>query len=88
VHGGEQSGRPQPKRTSEVTKSASRAKRIAGMSEGPSRWLNGEGHVGIEVLEHTDVGLPGVGEGGMPGRDEQFAAGAGALILFAAPAGA
>ncbi len=31
----------------------------------PSRWSNGEGHVGIEVLEHIDVGLPGVGEDGM-----------------------
>jgi hypothetical protein len=41
------------------------------MSGVPSRWSNGEGHVGIEVLEHNDVGLPGVGEGGMPGRDEQ-----------------
>jgi hypothetical protein len=37
----------------------------------PSRWSNGEGHVGIEALEHNDVGLPGVGEGGMPGRDVQ-----------------
>ena len=27
--------------------------------------------VGIEALEHNGVGLPGVGEGGMPGRDEQ-----------------
>jgi DNA-binding transcriptional ArsR family regulator len=34
----------------------------------PSRWSNGEGHVGIEVLEDIDVGLPGVGEDGMPGR--------------------
>jgi hypothetical protein len=41
------------------------------MSGVPSRWSNGEGHVGIEVLEHNDVGLPGVGEGGMPGRDVQ-----------------
>src|SRR5713226_2251771 len=37
----------------------------------PSRWSNGEGHVDIEVLEHIDVGLPGVGEDGMPGRNEQ-----------------
>jgi hypothetical protein len=37
----------------------------------PSRWSNGEGHVGIEVLEHIDVGLPGVGEDGMPGRNVQ-----------------
>src|SRR3984885_15290483 len=41
------------------------------MSGVPSRWSNGEGHVGIEGLEHNDVGLPGVGEGGMPGRDGQ-----------------
>jgi hypothetical protein len=33
----------------------------------PSRWSIGEGHVGIEVLEHIDDGLPGVGEDGMPG---------------------
>src|SRR5260370_24979334 len=71
VRGDKQLGRRYGKRTSEATKSASRAKRIAGMSGVPSRWSNGEGHVGIEVLEHNDVGLPGVGEGGMPGRDEQ-----------------
>jgi hypothetical protein len=28
-------------------------------------------NVGIEVLENIDVGLPGVGEDGMPGRNEQ-----------------
>src|SRR5208283_1338740 len=28
-------------------------------------------NVGIEVLESIDVGLPGVGEGGMPGRNMQ-----------------
>jgi hypothetical protein len=44
-----------------------RVERIAGVSGVPSRWLDGEGHVGIEVLEHIDVGLPGVGEDGMPG---------------------
>ncbi len=33
--------------------------------------MRGEGDVGIEVLEHVDVGLPGVGEDGMPGRNEQ-----------------
>ena len=37
----------------------------------PSRWSVGEGHVGIKVLEHIDVGVPGVGEDGMPGRNEQ-----------------
>ena len=31
----------------------------------------GEGHVGIEVLENIDVELPGVGEDGMSGRNEQ-----------------
>jgi len=40
----------------------------------PSRWSNDEGHVGIEVLEHIDVGLPGVGEDGMPGRNVQCVA--------------
>ncbi len=44
---------------------------IAGVLGVPSRWSNGEGHVGIEVLEHIDVGLPGVGEDGMPGRNVQ-----------------
>src|SRR6202790_4147087 len=48
-----------------------RVERIAGVSGVPSRWSNGEGHVGIEVLEHIDVGLPGVGEDGMPGRNVQ-----------------
>ena len=48
-----------------------RVERIAGILGVPSRWSNGEGHVGIEVLEHIDVGLPGVGEDGMPGRDVQ-----------------
>ena len=37
----------------------------------PSRWSFGEGHVDIEVLEHIDVGLPGVGEDGMPRRNAQ-----------------
>jgi hypothetical protein len=50
---------------------APRVERIAGMLGVPSRWSNGEGHVGIEVLEHIDVGLPGVGEDGMPGRNVQ-----------------
>ncbi|HXL84785.1 MAG TPA: hypothetical protein VN989_11800, partial [Casimicrobiaceae bacterium] len=30
-------------------------------------------NVGIEVLEHIDVGLPGVGEDGMPGSPEPYA---------------
>ena len=45
--------------------------RIAGILGVPSRWSNGEGHVGIEALEHFDAGRPGVGEGGMSGRNEQ-----------------
>src|ERR1700739_2181318 len=45
---------------------------MAGILGVPSRWSNGEGHVGIEVLEHVDVGLPGVGEDGMPGRNVQW----------------
>ena len=36
-----------------------------------SRWSFGEGHVGIEVLEHIGVGVPGVGEDGMSGRSVQ-----------------
>src|SRR6202171_2816070 len=48
-----------------------RVERIAGVSGVPSRWLDGEGHVGIEDLEHIGVGVPGVGEDGMPGRNEQ-----------------
>jgi hypothetical protein len=43
---------------------------MAGVSGVPSRWSFGEGNVGIEVLD-IDVGLPGVGEDGMPGRNEQ-----------------
>ena len=45
--------------------------RIAGVLGVPSRWSFGEGHVGIEALEHIDVGLPGVGEDGMSGRNVQ-----------------
>jgi len=45
--------------------------RIAGVSGVPSRWSVGEGHVGIEVLEHIGVGVPGVGEDGMSGRNVQ-----------------
>ena len=26
----------------------------------PSRWSIGEGHVGIQILEHIDAGVPGV----------------------------
>ena len=55
----------------EAPKYGPRVKRIAGELGVPSRWSFGEGHVGIEVLEHIDVGLPGVGKDGMPGRNEQ-----------------
>src|ERR1019366_5323953 len=55
----------------EATKCEARVERIAGILGVPSRWSNGEGHVDIEGLEHIDVGLPGVGEDGMPGRNEQ-----------------
>ena len=58
-------------RTSEATKSTARVKRIAGVLGVPSRWSFGEGHAGIEVLELIDVGFPGVGEDGMPGRNVQ-----------------
>jgi hypothetical protein len=71
VQGGEQPGRPKRKRTSEATKCVARVERIAGVSGVPSRWSIGEGHVGIEVLEHIGVGVPGVGEDGMPGRNVQ-----------------
>src|ERR1700692_3396110 len=37
----------------------------------PSRWSVGEGHVGIEVLEHIGVRGPGVGEDGMSGSNVQ-----------------
>ena len=36
-----------------------RAERIAGILGVPSRWSNGEGHVGIEVLEHIDTDSQG-----------------------------
>jgi hypothetical protein len=58
VQGGKQPGRPQRKRTSEATKPDSRVERIAGILGVPSRWSLGEGHVGIEGLDHIDVGLP------------------------------
>jgi hypothetical protein len=45
-------------------RNASPAWNGAGILGVPSRWSNGEGHVGIGVLEHIDVGLPGVGEDG------------------------
>src|SRR6202795_1632015 len=48
-----------------------RVERIAGVLGVPSRWSFGEGHVGIEALEHIDVGVPGVGEDGMSGRSVQ-----------------
>jgi hypothetical protein len=44
---------------------------FAGLSGVPSRWEFGEGHVGVEILEHIDVELPGVVEDGMSGRNGQ-----------------
>ena len=69
MQGGEQPGRPQRKRTSEATKAETRVERIAGELGVPSRWSNGEGHVGIEGLEHIGVGLPG-GRRGRHARKE------------------
>jgi hypothetical protein len=53
----------------------------------PSRWSIGEGHVGIGVLEHIDVGLPGVGEDGMPGRNVQRKLGTKSSRVRAMPTG-
>ena len=70
MQGDEQPGRPQRKRTSEATKAETRVERIAGELGVPSRWSFGEGDVGTEVLD-IGVGLLGVGEDGMPGRNVQ-----------------
>ena len=45
-------------------------KRIAGVSGVPSRWSSAKANVGIGYLD-IDIELPGVGEDGMPGRNEQ-----------------
>ena len=48
-----------------------RVKRIAGILGVPSRSDLGEGHVGIGDWTITMIELPGVIEGGMPGRNGQ-----------------
>jgi len=55
----------------EAPKDVPRVKRIAGGLGVPSCSELGEGDVGIDVLDHTMTELPGVKEGGMPGRNEQ-----------------
>jgi hypothetical protein len=55
----------------EAPKYVPRAKRIAGELGVPSRSDLGEGYIGIKVLDRNDVELPGVIEGGMPGRNGQ-----------------
>jgi len=46
-----------------------RAKRIAGALGVPSRSTLGEGHADIVALELSMIGVPGVVEDGMPGRE-------------------
>jgi len=55
----------------EAPKDVPRVKRIAGGLGVPSCSELGEGDVGIDVLDHTMTELPGVREGGMPGRNGQ-----------------
>ena len=55
----------------EAPKYVPRVKRIAGGLGVPSCSDLGEGDVGIDVLDHTMTELPGVREGGMPGRNGQ-----------------
>jgi hypothetical protein len=55
----------------EAPKDVPRVKRIAGGLGVPSRSELGEGDVGIDVLDQTMFELPGVIEGGMPGRNGQ-----------------
>jgi group II intron reverse transcriptase/maturase len=55
----------------EAPKDVPRAKRIAGRLGVPSRSDLGEGNVDIDVLDQTMIELPGVREGGMPGRNGQ-----------------
>jgi hypothetical protein len=55
----------------EAPKDVPRVKRIAGGLGAPSRSDLGEGDVGIDVLDQTMIELPGVIEGGMPGRNGQ-----------------
>ena len=55
----------------EAPKYVPRVKRIAGILGVPSRSDLGEGHVGIGDWTITMIELPGVIEGGMPGRNGQ-----------------
>jgi hypothetical protein len=55
----------------EATKVIARVKWIAGVLGVPSRSTLGEGHTDIVVLELSMIGLPGVVEDGMPGRNVQ-----------------
>ena len=55
----------------EAPKNEPRVKRIAGILGVPSRSDLGEGHVGIGDWTITMIELPGVIEGGMPGKDVQ-----------------
>src|SRR5262249_26060129 len=48
-----------------------RVKRIAGVVGVPRRWLRAEGTIDVAALELTNVELPGVVGGGMPGRNGQ-----------------
>jgi hypothetical protein len=47
-----------------------RVERIAGVLGVSNRLVRGEDHVGIVNLDDTMSELPGVGEGGMSGRNE------------------
>ena len=55
----------------EAPKYLTRVERIAGGLGVPSCSELSEGNVGIDVLEDTMTELPGVREGGMPGRNGQ-----------------
>src|ERR1700680_2675420 len=55
----------------EATKVIARVKWIAGVLGVPSRSTLGEGHTDIVALELSMIGLPGVVEDGMPGRNAQ-----------------
>jgi hypothetical protein len=55
----------------EAPKVIARVKRIAGALGVPSRSTLGEGHVDIAALERSMIGLPGVVEDGMSGRNAQ-----------------
>ena len=55
----------------EATKVIARVKWIAGVLGVPSRSTLGEGHTDIVALELSMIGLPGVVEDGMPGKNGQ-----------------